>query len=60
MCPLISYGVPISEANSIYMENVGRQESNRRRLYMPDDTEFIKEFSNKKDMEIFFIKEVIK
>lgn len=55
-----AYGVPISEANSIYMENVGRQESNRRRLYMPDDTEFIKEFSNKKDMEIFFIKEVIK
>ena len=48
------FGVPVSEANSIYMENVGRKSQDKRRLYMPDDSEFIIEVQSDKEKENLF------
>ena len=48
------FGVPVSEANSIYMENVGRKNQDKRRLYMPDDSEFIIEVQSDKEKENLF------
>ena len=51
-----AYGIPVSEANSLYMENVGRKNNDRRKLYTPDDLQVVKEFFNEKDMNDFFEK----
>ena len=48
------FGVPVSEANSIYMENVGRKNQDKRRLYMPDDSQFIIEVQSDKEKENLF------
>ena len=48
------FGVPVYEANSIYMENVGRKNPDKRRLYMPDDTQFIIEVQSDKEKENLF------
>ena len=38
------------------MENVGRKNNDRRKLYTPDDLQVVKEFFNEKDMNDFFEK----
>ena len=48
------FGVPVSEANSIYMENVWRKNQDKRRLYMPDDSQFIIEVQSDKEKENLF------